>query len=248
MTNIKSGFTLAEVLITLGIIGVVAAMTIPTLINNSQDRETVSKLKKDYTTLAQAFKLSINDNGSVDTWGLSSNWASQDAINIYNKLSPYLKIIKSCGNSTGCFATNYKLLNGSNISQQSFDSDTGLAKFVLSDGSAVAMGSYGDCTDYNGTSNMLKDLCGEMYIDINGAKSPNIVGRDTFYFYINKDRGIVPASTAVEGSDWEPFDTFCKDKTAADSGWGCTGWVLYNENLDYLKCSNLSWNGPTKCP
>lgn len=54
---VKSGFTLAEVLITLGIIGVVAAITLPTLIQNNDEKATVTKLKKMYSNLQNAYAL-----------------------------------------------------------------------------------------------------------------------------------------------------------------------------------------------
>ncbi|MBP7212243.1 prepilin-type N-terminal cleavage/methylation domain-containing protein, partial [bacterium] len=53
MNNSKTAFTLAEVLITLGIIGIVAALTIPTLMNKSQKQQTVTALKKSYSTFSQ---------------------------------------------------------------------------------------------------------------------------------------------------------------------------------------------------
>jgi type II secretory pathway pseudopilin PulG len=61
-------FTLAEVLITLGIIGIVAEMTIPTLINNFQKQETAVMVEKTYSDLSQAIRLSEIDNGPVATW------------------------------------------------------------------------------------------------------------------------------------------------------------------------------------
>ena len=57
----KKAFTLAEVLITLGIIGVVAALTMPALIANYKKQQTIVQLKKAYTTLAQGFKLAQVD-------------------------------------------------------------------------------------------------------------------------------------------------------------------------------------------
>ena len=56
-----TGFTLAEVLITLGIIGVVAAMTIPTLINNYKEKVIVYKLPEIYSILDQAYKMSVEE-------------------------------------------------------------------------------------------------------------------------------------------------------------------------------------------
>jgi prepilin-type N-terminal cleavage/methylation domain-containing protein len=54
-------FTLAEVLITLGIIGVVAAMTLPTLIQNHKNRELQTQFKKSYSTLSQILQKVVTE-------------------------------------------------------------------------------------------------------------------------------------------------------------------------------------------
>ena len=59
----KKAFTLAEVLITLGIIGVVAAITMPMLVSTYQERELVSRLKKDYSNISQSYAHSLVENG-----------------------------------------------------------------------------------------------------------------------------------------------------------------------------------------
>ena len=64
----KKGFTLAEVLITLGIIGVVAAMTMPSLIQNYRKKEATTRIKKFYSMMSQAVLLSTNDNGEPTEW------------------------------------------------------------------------------------------------------------------------------------------------------------------------------------
>lgn len=74
LQRIKLGFTLAEVLITLGIIGVVAAMTIPTLISNHQKKQTVVKLQKAISVMNQAYKLSYDEVGEpsvTEAWQVS---------------------------------------------------------------------------------------------------------------------------------------------------------------------------------
>ena len=70
MMNYKSikGFTLSEVLITLGIIGVVAALTIPTLIQNVSNRDVETKLKKFYTTINEAHKFAEAEFGNDNLW------------------------------------------------------------------------------------------------------------------------------------------------------------------------------------
>ena len=64
----KKAFTLAEVLITLGIIGVVAAMTLPSLVGNYKKKVTVTRLKKFYSTMQQAIQLAEKDYGDIEYW------------------------------------------------------------------------------------------------------------------------------------------------------------------------------------
>ena len=64
----KKGFTLAEVLITLGIIGIVAAMTLPSLVGNYKKKVTVTRLKKFYSTMQQAIQLAEKDYGDIEYW------------------------------------------------------------------------------------------------------------------------------------------------------------------------------------
>ena len=68
------GFTLAEVLITLVIIGVIAAITVPTLINKTQNQEYVSKLKKAYSTFTQATNQIIAEEGTPNA--SKGGWAN----------------------------------------------------------------------------------------------------------------------------------------------------------------------------
>lgn len=74
----KRAFTLAEVLITLGIIGIVAAMTLPTVLHNYKKQEVETKIKKFYTTMAQAVKLSEADNGPAYYWTKEARKVNED--------------------------------------------------------------------------------------------------------------------------------------------------------------------------
>ena len=67
----KRAFTLAEVLITLGIIGVVASMTLPSVIAKFKRQEAAARLKKFNSMMAQVLILSENDNGNVNSWDMS---------------------------------------------------------------------------------------------------------------------------------------------------------------------------------
>ena len=231
-------FTLAEVLITLGIIGIVAAMTIPTLIQNEQDKSTVVALKKAYSTMNNAYNLAVKDNGTPDEWGLSDQDPRGSAVIILNTFANYLRISKNCGSSSSCFENNtYRFLNGSSFSMD----DANFAKSILADGSYLTVDfKSANCTQNRGSTKILSNVCATMGIDINGSKKPNQVGKDFFSFIISK-YGIIPHGT--QSDLFYPFST-CDSN---HQGWGCGAWVLYNENMDYLHCNDLSWDGKHSC-
>ncbi|MBR1754105.1 type II secretion system protein, partial [bacterium] len=209
----KCAFTLAEVLITLGIIGVVAALTIPTLMQKTNQKETVSKVKKAYSVLSSAVSLAIAHDGTVDKWGIASD-DSVSANLIGGKIIPYLNIVKDCGNEfSDCFYNGeYKDLNG--VFGANYSSHGGIYyNVLLSDGTAMMFRTTKDDCQNNGA-------CIKVYVDINGTKGPNYRGKDMFIFdiYANK---VVPAG---DGSD-------CNLNGVGAS---CASYILKNDNADYL--------------
>lgn len=249
----NKGFTLAEVLITLGIIGVVAAMTLPTIITRTIEKENVTKLKKIYSTMAQAYMLAKNDHGPMNEWGLGDDrvidgdsgeslYNQNNASIITKKIAPYLKTQKVCDKVKGCWYADKILgLNGVQTSEK-FDSDGKMrTSLVLADGSLVSIVSISkDCAANRGEG-FLKNTCGTFAVDTNGWKRPNQLGYDVFQFYFTKE-GIVPYGTTQE-TEW----TFPEQCNKNVNGWGCAAWVIYNENMDYMHCNGLSWNGKKKC-
>ena len=240
MNNLKQGFTLAELLIVLGIIGIIAALTMPALIASHKEKETVTRLKKAYSTLSNAYNLAIAENSTPENWDLIAQNDAQGAENLMNMLVPYLNVTKNCGRNKGCFPdVIYKNLAGANDSN--YNSLAKQAKAILNDGTIFSVDVRDPaCTASRGDSPALEGFCGMLYIDVNGFKSPNQNGKDIFQFYINK-HAIVPRG--IQG-DVSAFEDLCKRN---QSGYNCAGWVIHNENQDYLKCDDLSWNGKTKC-
>ena len=93
----KRAFTLAEVLITLGIIGVVAALVMPTLIANYQKKVTVAKLKKEYSDLNNVLHLSNAQNGPTSNWEDWPNafYGTDEMLEWLTKyITPYVKTVK----------------------------------------------------------------------------------------------------------------------------------------------------------
>jgi len=128
----RAAFTLAEVLITLGVIGIIAAMTIPALISANNKRITETRLKRFYSTFNQAIRLSTIDNGEVegwtDYWDASTNFDDEDE-NAKGKrmeqvnssfekyLLPYMKVMyKKEVQERGSKHTLYVLADGSAFS------------------------------------------------------------------------------------------------------------------------------------
>ena len=235
----KIAFTLSEVLITLGIIGVVAAMTMPTLINQTNEKETVVKLKKVYSILQNAYKMAELENSEITNWYSSSGTQKDNMAMFYNNLKPYLKIAKDCGDKSGCLTEGpIKTLDGRDYND--YNNNSNEYKFILTDGTTMWFWWSGGnaCTPDT-------DECGNIKVDINGKKGKYAFGRDVFIFNITP-KGIVPAG--MQGATAQSFEDTCNMSKKTDAnGYGCTAWVLHNENLDYLHCDDLSWDGKHSC-
>lgn len=98
INNLLKAFTLSEVLMTLGIIGVVAALTIPVLIKKYEQMQTLSQLQKAYTSLSAAFNQAQTENGLFDTWGFLGWGNPSVADTIFSStIVPKLNVAKNCG-------------------------------------------------------------------------------------------------------------------------------------------------------
>jgi len=223
----RCAFTLAEVLITLGIIGVVAAMTMPTLIQKHQEQVTVTRVKKFYSLINQTLLMAIKDNGYVDEWNFIES--DEDSGNILSDkfagyFKPYLKIAKDCGSNAGCLGYTKKvnLLSGAEHNTN-YEINKSYYKMILTDGTYMWMrrdwGTETNSQPCNDSDGGLAKVCGAIWIDINGKTQPNTIGKDIFIFYIQKNR-IMPS-----------LKNDCK---ADNNGWGCTNYILQYGNMNYL--------------
>ena len=178
----KKAFTMSEVLITLGIIGIVAAMTLPSLIGNYQKKQTVAQLKKFYSVMSQAINRAEIDYGDVKYWDFGKNNETIKFFNLY--LRPYLNIMKTY--EVGEFPSDITYYCISGGSCTSYGDVDGNPKFVLSDGTMIiSTDFFVDATGKVPGINVL--------VDINGFKGPNRYGRDVFAFSIQHEKKFVPA-------------------------------------------------------
>ena len=176
----KCAFTLAEVLITLGIIGVVAAITLPILVQNYQKKVTLERLRSTYSIISQAVRNSEVDNGPLETWDIPySVWgngtynAGKQFFEIY--LKPYLKYVKECGYLTDeCWPKEVKAQNGLKATYRSAETNYTYS-VVLSNGVVI-----GFAPNNRG--------CMQIYTDINGRSNPNTIGKDNYNIIIVAQR------------------------------------------------------------
>ena len=217
--NIKNGFTLAEVLITLVIIGVIAALAISPLVNTYVESSTVAKVKKGLSILGQAKKLAEVQNGSIEGWDFDGSDTTASAAQFWSYLKPHISLAKDCGSGTDCYQSDgiYHLDGQRHSVNQNLD--TRFYKFILSDGSVmyfrIAYG--GKCSSSEG--NVDSKACALFFYDVNGTKAPNTYGRDVFVYVMATD-GIYPF-----------LNNSCRKSSSGES---CVEDIIKHGNMKYL--------------
>ena len=212
-------FTLAEVLITLAIIGVVAALTIPSVVSNNRKQQQVVAFQTAYNTVNKAVQMSVAQNGDVANWNFPTPKSAATNLAFGDKyIVPYLNILKNCGIQAGqgCFkkGQTYKYLNGNYWSIM--DNDNDAYKVRLADGTSI-------CFAYNtGCIGNPPHNCMFFHVDVNGDKGPNQHGRDTFgFFLLPYTNQLLPTGSV----DW-----------GAEPRFNGTSWATNTKEQIYANC------------
>ena len=224
----RIAFTLAEVLITLGIIGVVAALTLPGLIAKYQEKVWLNQFKVTYTTLSQAYTRAFMEYGSPANWDLKENDKDSNE-KIYQYLSKYLKGQDYGFGYTSDIPSNYVDLNGEALTA-GWSGQQGKHKvFALANGAIISITSYSYYTELEGERPLI-----HLNVDINGVKGPNQIGKDFFFLYLSTKKG----TPMVRGYDiWWINQNYCTTRKGISGWWsggGCAIWVIAKGNMDYL--------------
>ena len=221
----RVAFTLAEVLITLGIIGVVAAVTLPTLVANYQKTVWVNQLKKTYTTLNEGFKqmaasegcttlrcADIIEDSPITKFDFTKAKTKEKLVKTFKLENVYVGATPS--NSIYNYKINYLSDDESTFSEAFLGVDESGLVGTTSSGEIISFYDEADGSI--------------MFVDINGLKSPNTVGRDIFAFavfdfndtvmvtpYGSKkwDEALVAGGVIDEMSDEERIQTINDDCT-----------------------------------
>lgn len=181
--SLAPAFTLAEVLVTLGIIGVISAMTLPTLVKNHQRQVYVTQLHKVVNEVSQALELYKNDNNAV---GLLETPLRNNPAGLRDFVLRYFKVAKDCGTKYApCYADTIKELDGSQ--EYMVKNNQCNIVFTLASGAAICMdvAQNQDGYSYEDEDGNIVNVAGVnakdvlyMEVDINGPKGPNLIGRD----------------------------------------------------------------------
>lgn len=217
----NTAFTLAETLITLAIIGVVAAITIPSIVNNIKSAEMKTALKKSYAITSQIVQKAMQENGGQvnGLFGTEDLGTLQNATAVRDFFTTNISTIKTCkGGSTSenCWPKATKLYNGTAESSVEANSYPSL---ITKDGMMYWFVSHPLGQDL-GNGNI---SYAEFNVDINGFKGPNQYGYDIFHFDIVENKGIVPGGIVYYKGNCSKTDNTIR------SGWGCAKKVLLEE-------------------
>lgn len=219
-------FTLAEVLVVLGILGITAAITVPNLKNDMDDRKIVSAVRKAYAEVDAIYQAIVESYGRPVEWNVASTTSQANMTKqMGDYFAEFANTVKDCGTGTGCFGTDSE-----------FNADTNYRKFLMKDGASLAIWVRGMEELENVTSSdehYCKGFMGYLYIDVNGLNGDNQIGYDTFGFDFCYGNGIVPYGDS---------NSVMKDLEYS------TAWVIKAGNRDYIKCpDDLNWVSKRTC-
>lgn len=235
----KRGFTLAEVLIAMALVGVIAALTVPTFISNSRNKANAAKLASTVNAVESAFQTMMasqaEDDFTQTTFGQNRDEAS---------LGEFLKINGDGANFSDLgYENNAPFTTLSNAAwNEAIDNNGGV--FLTKNGAVVALvydpTSITDQQRRQIGASVVSSI-GKLVIDVNGAALPNKWGRDAFYFRIGDDGMLYPAGSlnyaALEYQDEDQVWRTGDNNIKCDNGTfsiGCTARLIEkNYEVDY---------------
>lgn len=194
-------FTLAEVLIVLLIIGIVASLTIPAVIQNTKNAEFKTAFIKSLAEVSQLADRIRMDNGGT----LVGVFKDDDRANAMITLKPYFAQMKYCPpGDYSCWAADNGEANA----------------LILKNGALVAIPGPA-WVNSNCTNKVEDSACMGLAVDVNGNKGPNEAGKDVFFIKLLANR------TVPVGGQGDNYENDCGPSTG---NVGCAGWVIQNKD------------------
>jgi len=219
--KVKQAFTLAEMLIVIVIIGVIAAIVTPIIVSNANKVKFVSGLQKANNTFANVVNHAQSDS-PMESWNY--NQGTEEFVKEY--ILPRLNVVENCGMAeTGCFAESY---NANNLGATTIDNT--YYKVMLTDGVAVGIKVLEGCTDDNPSQ------CIDFIVDVNGKEKPNTWGRDLYNF-----EGLANLNAIVPFGTFASYDPNTKKWTFAEDGDAAAKCPSQDERYCALRVINDGW-------
>ena len=210
--NKKLAFTLAEVLVTMSIIGIVAALTVPNIVSNYQKETQAIQIRKAVNDLGAAFDMLLTEEGKTKLTSTSIFTGKKPNGATYG-ITPFIKEKFKVVREYSCFASKYKSISGTSAN---FSCDGEQYLFANSNAICIKKGT-----------NIIN-----ITIDTNGPDKPNTSGRDLFALYVDANGEIQGdgASSGSSGSGYSSGDN-CEVNT---NGKYCLNKLMQNNwKMDY---------------
>ncbi len=255
----KNGLSLAEILTTIAVVGIVSAMTIPSLVNNTQQRVLTNSLPSAILTFENVLSKIMIREGRLNlsesdfwtkTWNssqgyISSNSTYDDIKNFKNDIGIFTTVI--IGNMHDYYGGKIYQIDKTPIQSKDslvvdykpFETKKGNAFFIKT----IKKDNIPEVAEDEAIENGLiytKKLA-EIIIDINGKQKPNIIGRDIFYFSLNENGKLIAKggnddamfTTLYKGNAPEKYSSELWETKCSDTSLGdgsyCTGRLIANE-------------------
>lgn len=223
----KCGFTLSEALITIAVIGVIAALTLPAVITNFQQNAMLASLKKSYVQLQHNLTYLKSERFTKATLtksilSLANPKSNTLDTSVGQFFTEYYNISVDCGTnpSNGCFASKYSTISGSSVSFSCKSGSREGKSVLLKDGTAMCIIP----ANMSGTT----FIPAVVFVDVNGQKTPNKAGKDLFTFNIYNDFSVDEESPEdIQDNKTRKSADNCRTKTSPLAE-GCFGNILEN--------------------
>ena len=227
----KKAFTLAETLIVIGIIGVVAALTLPNLNHATGDKEAVTRVKKTISQLTDAH------DRAFATYGNPSEWSDSCREHIgacwIERVGEFLKVSKKCSIIEEDEENGIEGVSCDSLLKGDMENIWEGSVIQLADGLTLATANESPDCSINLSDG--KKACFWLIFDIDGAnKGKNQFGRDIFLMYVGDEGLLYPK--------WQN-DVARDVKECISMKLSCSWWIMEHDNMDYLKADSEG-----KCP
>ena len=242
-SKLLSGFTMAEVLITLGVIGIVAAMTIPQMMQGYRKKVVETELQKAVSMLNQAVMLSSVYNNTPDQWGIENG--AQDTFKLYIK--PYIDVATECENK--------KIDDPKNICCNNVQGFTGSnsfytgQKYILKNGLAISFrgGATTGTSQRRGIFYIFLETGAHKYIMGKNVFTFNLIIEDTKKYLVTGTRDYPSRATFCSGLEPKAkMIDLCENGTSYSSGGGKEGYAAGITCTAMIECNN--WKIPDDYP